>query len=188
MRLPGVTPPIWLRCELAIRIPAGRTAWPAGSVGNRIRPVHVGADEIAQDLVVVRLVDNDAVAVVARDDVPRRFGRASDQRLAGAVCHGNTVIRVAQVHRSLDVGADVVALDHVLGAASDTNAIQEVGGNSVARTGFATPKDVAGTGIHVDPILRSSPWRFQRHPSRCSCPRQCYRCHQCAHRSDGCPQ
>ena len=96
----------------------------AESVGDSNPAGIVGADEVVDDGVVVRVGLRDVDAeVIAGDDIALGDRGAADQVVVGAVYDLDTREAIAQGGRAGHVGADVIALDDVAAAAVDCDAV-----------------------------------------------------------------
>src|SRR5262249_44153397 len=95
--------------------------------------------------------DLDAIHAIAADDVAVRGRRPAD-RVARGIHHQHAAAFVAQARNSIDVGAYVVARDHVAGRVTvlDEDAVAGVAADNVASGGRRAADGIVGCP-EVDP-------------------------------------
>ena len=122
----------------------------------------VGADQVSCDGVSGRAEDMDAIARVARDQIARTRGRATDDDARRPPVDLHAVTGVVERGGAGEIGADLVALNRKVPRsgmldAADENAVPAVARDQVARAGGRAADRVIVRAVDdADAVLEGS--------------------------------
>ena len=116
-------------------------------IRNRKGSGDVSSDEIALHRVLegASAQEHDAGGVVARDDIARRFGRATDS-ITRSVLYYHAIQAVAKANCASEVGADEIAL-HKVARGIDVvygDTVLVVARKQIARARLCSSQDIVG--------------------------------------------
>ena len=173
-----------------VRVPRNDVGCGSGSAPNHVRPSvrddhtsatiaqshhsgEVGANEVAlHHSSASTLIERQPSRTIGRDNIAGSWRRAADR----VVRRGEKVypdLPISQACSATGIGADKVALDHVVGRsrAADENAIELVAGNEIAGPGAGSADRIVGRVGHIYSIEGVTERDgYRSHRCRYSCP------------------